>query len=388
MMTKNGVHRIVVSFALLMVCLAALTPSLAGIKTNGATITVTQTRTEYETETTTRTTLRTSTYVTTITQPSTIMTSQKVTMTPTVTITEDLRSTTTCYSACTQTETVTATIGTRNPPLDGYHAIWLEYERFASPSDEQLRNLRKDISDHNIRFVFVFFTRIRSNGTITNRDVSTTWINNFRPAIVVAVMDGRFDDPDKNFALDLRDEGVRRRVADEAKFLCNSGFDGVQLDIEQWNWFAPFGGPDKDGFNSLVRLVRDRIGNDHLSLAVPARVGTLMETLDSTRNWVDYSTLAGYADYLIPMCYDKPYTGLQSYRDWVSSVTKYSLDNVGGGRAKILLGVTVQESHGSLVEALEGAKQSLVDNKDGYAGLSVFIYGDIQPEDWARIDSF
>jgi spore germination protein YaaH len=283
-------------------------------------------------------------------------------------------------------------------PATSAHARILATWAGPNTLKDESRKIMQDAANHGIELLFDFFAYVNSDGTISNHNIPVDVIGKLRPLAVVAVLSGSFDDSNSRLKkIDTTQETVRKNLANEARFLCENGFDGVQLDIEGIPGRVSWSHPDetslslhRTSFNRLAKLIRQAIGNKHFSLALPDRDGTQAEYNDASKAWADYPPLAEYVDYLIPMCYNPPQEDV-AYQDWVSSVTRYSIDSVKGRRGRVLLGVSVEVGKGLLSQAMTGIRNALASEEEKslqFSGLSVFSYERIGQEDWRVIDRF
>jgi len=108
----------------------------------------------------------------------------------------------------------------------------------------------------------------------------------------------------------------------------SKNYDGVQIDFEM----VP--APDAENFYSFLTLLKKRIGQRTLSVAIPARTRNVGDAYD-------YDRIAKIADKIIVMAYDEHWSGSVpgsiASLAWCQKVSAYALTHIG--KDKLVMGL-------------------------------------------------
>jgi hypothetical protein len=288
--------------------------------------------------------------------------------------------------------------------------LWLE-ENYSSDSvgSSYIQQLESDVDSHHAKYLFLFFASIDSAGELQTDEGPLTgaFLRELHGhgVKVIAVLDGwgpnTSKGSDPKWRLDLSNPSVRHSIALGSAHLVSVGFDGVQLDIEgvqcgTWPWETC----QSQDFVTLLSGIRQEIDDAaqgsgaYLSVALPAKSGSLCDGLSSFSRWADYTAIAQYADSIVPMAYDSNQgtwacAGQFTYGGWVNSVANYAVRQAAGERATVLIGLPAGRANEPLDQALKAL--GAVDSP-GFEGIAVYVYSHspepILSENWQSIDDF
>lgn len=112
--------------------------------------------------------------------------------------------------------------------------------------------------------------------------------------------------------------GVRERLMDQIQAASNR-FDGVQIDFESVL------AEDAGSYLDFLKMLKERLGEKRLSVAVPPRRGHADDAYD-------YAAIAGIADRVIVMAYDQHWRtsapGPVASLEWCNEVSSYALEKI------------------------------------------------------------
>ena len=200
---------------------------------------------------------------------------------------------------------------------------------------------------------------------------------------------------------DLSSATDTTRLKEQVKHLWDTGFDGVQLDLE------PVRSGDARFLQLLTKLQQTKPPGKTLSVA-----GYMLEPDIRIRNEIEvrpkdvnvplvwdrsyYTQVMGHSDVVVIMNYDTAITSADHYRRW----TQYQIESLLGLQqetgCQLQLGIPayrvgrkgLHDPHVENASVAFGALHELINRRPERFGVTVYVENEMSPRDWKLFQDF
>jgi len=276
----------------------------------------------------------------------------------------------------------------------GKNALWIAHEWVGDyKSDAELKEFALKLQKNKIGTLFVHSGPLKEDGSIdpTTYKYSINFVDKmkkFAPEIQLQAWIGQLREK-----IDLKDESVRKNIAQQAKFLTQLvGFDGIHFDIEPvWDGDSAFIDTLEKTRNSIPQ---DKVISVALAEFIPESVVILTKPFHEFKNYnteTNYKNVGAHADQIVAMVYD---TGIKTswiYR-WLVKEQTIWISKLYEDKA-VFVGIpayddgtdafdpTVENVENGLKGVIGGLNNSR-SNEKVFAGVAIYPDWEMSDEEW------
>jgi hypothetical protein len=290
------------------------------------------------------------------------------------------------------------------------NSVWVDHYYVGWATEDEIRGVRNVLFEHGITTVYVNVGCLEADGTLEeltsladgySRFLATMRSDPEKQFEIIAMLNGRTDDERLDcppirlrWFPDRRSRENVRNIAQVCQDLVTTNwgergeyFDGVQLDIEPISNFNL-------SFLRLLSTAKRSIGEKVLCVAG--------QSIKPFARWGDrwhwglfyYRLVSRGADRIQVMAYDSQQETPEAYVDWMEDQVNVISRTVDESKINyVSVGIPAHEPHGNvetMENALTGIRNALVrddTDKDVIGGVAIYIYGEVDPDEWVTYDN-